>query len=163
MPNKYYEAFLNRLYQHYYKERWYWKEDIWQIMWTELLEAHRRYKRYAGISRFEEYAEKVITKKVNHWITENGYYYYNYKSLDEPFWDSETPILTTYIASEQDFCPLELFDFTSGLGLIKFIICKEYILRRKDEDIIDRLNMTRERLEEIKSELREDFRKGYLL
>lgn len=39
----------------------------------------------AGSSRFEEYAEKVIIKKVDHWITENGYYYYNYKSLDEPF------------------------------------------------------------------------------
>lgn len=72
-------------------------------------------------------------------------------------------MLTTYIACEDDFCLLELFGFISGLGLIKYIICKEYILRRKDEDIIDRLNMTRERLEEIKSEQREDFRKGYLI
>ena len=163
MLNKYYEAFLNRLYQHNYSERWYWKEEIWQIMWTALLEAHQRYKRYAGISRFEEYAEKVIIKKVDHWITENGYYFYNYKSLDEPFRDSETSVLTTYIACEEDFCSLELFNFISGLGLIKYIVCKGYILRRKDEDIIDRLSITRERLEEIKTELREDFRKGYLL
>ena len=47
--------------------------------------------------------------------------------------------------------------------MIKYIICKEYILRRTDDAIVDRLNITYERLNEIKLELQDDFRRGYLI
>ena len=163
MVNKVLSAYLDSIYLYYYREKWYWKEEIWQIMWTELFVAKERYRRFAGVGRFEDYAEKVITKSVDKWITENNRYAYGNRSLNEAFWDSDEEILPTYLAYEEEFCSLELFDFISGLSLIKYIICKEYILRRTDDAIVDRLNITHERLNEIKLELQDDFRRGYLI
>lgn len=163
MPDDCIAVFLNRIYLMYYREKWYWKEDIWQLMWKAFLTAKKRYRRYAGICCFDEYAEKVILYTVDEWITENNRYRFGYRSLDEPFWDSDTPILSSYIAYEERHCPLELFDFISRLSVIKYIVCKEYILRRKDDVITDRLNITQDRLEEIKAELRRDFTEGYLI
>lgn len=163
MENKILSAYLNSIYLFYYREKWYWKEEIWQIMWKALLDARKRYKRFAGISRFEDYAEKVITKNVNKWISENNLYAFGYKSLNETFWDSDEEKLPTYLSFEEEFCPIELYDFISGLSLIKYIICKEYILRRTDDDIVDRLNISYDRLNELKLELQDDFRNGYLI
>lgn len=164
MQDKYPDRFVERIFCKHYRAKWsYWEEEIRQVMWTSLFESYRRYKRYKSIYHFEEYAEKVIVKNVGYWIKENGYYRYWYLPLDRPFRDSDETMLSTYLTCDDIFCPLELYDFISRLSFIKFIICKGYILKYRDEEITKRLNITNERLEEIKIELQQDFKQGYLI
>ena len=164
MQDNYPTVFLNRLFDKYYSFRWkYCEDEIRQIMWTSLLESLRRYEQYHPKIRFDEYAEKVIADDVGRWITENEYYCYRYLSLDKPLSDSEYTMLSAFHADENTYCSLELFDFISRLSFIKFTICKSYILRYDDEDIIRGLGISSERLEEIKIELQQDFIQGYFI
>lgn len=164
MQDNYPTIFLNRLFDKYYSFRWEYREDeIRQIMWTSLFESLRKYERYHPKTHFEEYAEKVIVDDVGRWITENGYYCYRYLSLDKPFRDSDDTMLSVFLADEDTFCSLELFDFISRLSFIKFAICKSYIYRFDDEDIVRWLGISGKRLGEIKAELQQDFIQGYFI
>ena len=122
-----------------------------------------RYRRYRCCCDFEDYAEAVIVKKVNRWMKQNNRYYYRYLSLDKPFVDSEETMLSTYIAADDMFCSIELYDFISRLSFIKYAVCKGYILQYFDEEIAYKLHITLKQLEEIKLELQQDFTVGYLL
>ena len=132
-------------------------------MWKALFEANIRYRRYRCCCDFEDYAEAVIVKKVNRWMKQNNRYYYRYLSLDKPFVDSEETMLSTYIATDDMFCSIELYDFISRLSFIKYAVCKGYILQYFDEEIAYKLHITLKQLEEIKLELQQDFTVGYLL
>ena len=68
-----------------------------------------------------------------------------------------------FLVSDEPFCSVELFDFLLQLSRIKFLICKAYIFCYEDDEIAVLLNITKERLDEIKLELQEDIRKGYLV
>lgn len=164
MQDNYPTIFLNRLFEKHYSFRWgFQKNEIHQIMWSSLIESFRRYERYHPKAHFEEYAEKVIVDDVGRWITENGYYRYQYLSLDKPFRDSDDTMLSVFLADENVFCSLELFDFISHLSFIKFAVCKSYILRYDDEEIVRWLGISSERLEKIKIELQQDFIQGYFI
>ena len=164
MENNYPKHYLEKLYRHYFFYKWDgWREDIFQIMWKGLFEANKRYRRYRCRCDFEDYAETVILKKVNSWMKENHRYYYRYLSLDKPFADSEETMQSTYIAADDTFCSLELYDFISRLSFIKYAVCKGYILRYYDEEIAAGLYLSKEQLEGIKMELWQDFTVGYLI
>lgn len=163
MVNKYIEAFFERLYVRYYLHYENWKAEIIQIMWEALYEARKRYRRYAGIYDLEEYAEKVILNNVDRWITQNGLYLFGNLSLNQKVGDNSEEEMIDFLVSDEPFCSVELFDFLLQLSKIKFLICKAYIFCYEDDEIAVLLNITKERLNEIKLELKEDFRKGYLI
>ncbi len=154
---------LDRVYDKYYRRRNYWEEEIRHIMWEAALTARKRYIRFSVNSSFEEYAECVITESVNKWISENGRYAFGILSLNQTFRDSDNEVFPTYLKYEDNLCSFELNDFIYRLGRMKYQICKWYITYHTDEAIIKRLCITRKRLEEIKRELQEDFRRGYLI
>lgn len=164
MESDYPKRYLEKLYRHHFFHKWDgWREEIFQIMWKALFEANIRYRRYRCCCDFEGYAEAVIVKKVNRWMKQNNRYYYRYLSLDKPFVDSEETMLSTYIAADDMFCSIELYDFISRLSFIKYAVCKGYILQYFDEEIAYKLHITLKQLEEIKLELQQDFTVGYLL
>lgn len=164
MGSDYPKRYLEKLYRHHFFYKWDgWREEIFQIMWKALFEANIRYRRYRSRYSFEDYAEAVIVKKVNSWMKQNHRYYYRYLSLDKPFIDSEETMLSTYIAADDMFCSVELYDFISRLSFIKYAVCKGYILQYFDEEIAYKLHITLKQLEEIKLELQQDFTVGYLL
>ena len=164
MESDYPRRYLEKLYRHHFFHKWDgWREEIFQIMWKALFEANIRYRRYRFCCDFEDYAEAVIVKKVNRWMKQNNRYYYRYLSLDKPFVDSEETMLSTYIATDDMFCSIELYDFISRLSFIKYAVCKGYILQYFDEEIAYKLHITLKQLEEIKLELQQDFTVGYLL
>ena len=114
MESDYPKRYLEKLYRHHFFHKWDgWREEIFQIMWKALFEANIRYRRYRFCCDFEDYAEAVIVKKVNRWMKQNNRYYYRYLSLDKPFVDSEETMLSTYIAADDMFCSIELYDFIS--------------------------------------------------
>ena len=164
MESDYPRRYLEKLYRHHFFHKWDgWREEIFQIMWKALFEANIRYRRYRCCCDFEDYAEAVIVKKVNRWMKQNNRYYYRYLSLDKPFVDSEETMLSTYIAADDMFCSIELYDFISRLSFIKYAVCKGYILQYFDEEIAYKLHITLKQLEEIKLELQQDFTVEYLL
>lgn len=163
MVNKYIEAFLEQLYIRNYLRYENWKAEIIQIMWESLYEARKRYRRYAGIYDLEEYAEKVILNRVDRWIKQNGRYLFGNLSLNQKVGDDGEEKMINFLVSEEPFCSVELFDFLLQLSRIKFLICKAYIFCYEDDEIAVLLNITKERLDEIKLELQEDIRKGYLV
>ena len=163
MVNKYIEAFLEQLYIRNYLRYENWKAEIIQIMWESLYEARKRYRRYAGIYDLEEYAEKVILNRVDRWIKQNGRYLFGNLSFNQKVGDDGEEEMINFLVSEEPFCSVELFDFLLQLSRIKFLICKAYIFCYEDDEIAVLLNITKERLDEIKLELQEDFRKGYLV
>ena len=164
MESDYPKRYLEKLYRHPFFHKWDgWREEIFQIMWKALFEANIRYRRYRCCCDFEDYAEAVIVKKVNRWMKQNNRYYYRYLSLDKPFAESEETMLSTYIAADDMFCSIELYDFISRLSFIKYAVYKGYILQYFDEEIAYKLHITLKQLEEIKLELQQDFTVGYLL
>ena len=162
MVNKYVEDFFARLFSERYARYWYWKAEITQIMWTALYEARDRYRRYAGAYELEKYAEKVIVYHVDRWISDNKHHQLACFSLNQKIVDNTSEMIELLVYDEP-FCSLELFDFLSQLSRIKYLICKAYIFYYEDEDIASLLCISKDRLDEIKRELQDDFREGYLL
>ena len=163
MVNEYIEAFFEQLYVRYYLRYENWKAEIIQIMWEALYEARKRHRRYAGIYDLKEYAEKVILYHVDLWIKQNGRYLFGNLSLNQKVGDDSEEEMIDFLESDEPFCSVELFDFLLQLSRIKFLICKAYIFCYEDDEIVVLLNITKERLNEIKLELQEDFREGYLI
>lgn len=163
MVNKYIESFLEQLYIRNYLRYENWKAEIIQIMWEALYEARKRHRRYAGVYNLEEYAEKVILNRVDRWIKQNGRYLFGNLSLNQKVGNDSEEEMIDFLVGDEPFCSVELFDFLLQLSRIKFLICKAYIFCYEDDEIVVLLNTTKERLNEIKLELQEDFRKGYLI
>ena len=162
MVNEYIENLFEQLFNKKYYRYKNLKAEIMQIMWAALYVAQERYRRYAGIYEPEYYAEKVILNHVDQWIKENGFYRFGTVSLNQKLGDNACEMIEL-LADECPYRSLELFDFLSRLSRIKYMICKAYIFFYKDSEIADLLSITRKRLNEIKRELQDDFRKGYLI